>query len=179
MHEGADGGRIREVLLVSDGRSTGGEAQSGPSRCSEILGATLSGLGLVRAVRHLVVLKAWDRAVPQRVRERATVEDFREGTLTLVAADPVWMHELHMLRHKLKTMLNAEIGEPLVEEIFLRIGRVARRTDPGPSAPLGRRPPAFPEFPEAKIEEVLAPVKDLPCRDAVERLLRRQIARNI
>ncbi len=164
---------------MSEGRSVKGKKRGAPSRCSEVLTATLSGLGLVRTVRHLVVLKAWDRAVPQRVRERATVEDFREDKLTLCAADPVWMHELHMLRHKLKTMLNAEIGEPLVGEILLRIGRVARRADPGPSSPLGRRPPAFPEFPESKIEEVLAPVKDLPCRDAVERLLRRQIARSI
>lgn len=160
-------------------RRTGGEeAGGGPSRCSEILGQTLSRLGLGRAVRHLLVLRAWDRVVSERIRDRATVEDFREGTLTLAAADPVWMHELHMLRHKLKTMLNAEIGESLVEEIALRMGRGARRSDPGPGR-LDRRSAPLPVLPEDKIEEVLAPVKDLPCRDSVERLLRRQIARNI
>ncbi len=156
----------------------GGEERRWPSRCSEILTATLSGLGLVRALRHLVVLKAWDRAVPERVRERASVEEFKAGRLTLVAPDPVWMHELHMLRHKLKIMLNAEIGEPLIEEILLRVGGVARRGGAGLSPPRVRRPRVVPELSEARIEEVLAPIKDLPCRDAVERLIRRQIARS-
>ncbi len=97
-----------------------------PSRCADVLEGTLQGLGLGRVTRHLALLKAWDRAIAPRVRERASVEDFKEGRLYLCVEDPIWLHELHMLRHKLKTILNEELGEAVVGEIVLRIGRTAR-----------------------------------------------------
>src|SRR5574337_1797125 len=97
--------------------------QHTPSRCADILETSLQGLGFGRVVRHLALLRAWDRAVAGRIKERVHVEDFRGGCLYLSVEDPIWMHELHMLRHQLKTLLNKEVGESVVSEIVLRIGR--------------------------------------------------------
>lgn len=153
--------------------------QGGPSRCSDILTSTLQGLGLGRAVRHLALLRAWDRAIPSRIRERATIEDIRGGRLYLCVEDPIWLHELHMLRHTLRTMLNEEVEEPLVEEIVLRIGRSSRRATAGPPAARHRGSPAPPVEARKRIDQLLDPLKDEPYRDALERLLQRWAARSI
>jgi hypothetical protein len=146
-----------------------------PSRCSEILAPALSELGLGRVIRQLALVRAWDQVVPLRVRERAALEDFRGGRLHLRVEDPIWLHELHMLRHKLRTMLNGALGEAAVEEIVLRIGRPSR--DPAPK-PVGRprmsaRVAASGAAAEEQIRRILSSVNELPCRDVLERLLRR------
>ena len=150
-----------------------------PARCSDVLTATLQQLGLDRAIRHLALLKVWDRTIAQRVRERAVVEDFRGGRLYLCVEDPIWMHELHMLRHRLRTMLNEEVGEAVVEEIVLRIGRSGRRVATGPPAARLQRSPALPNGAKERINELLSPLNNLPCRDALERLLQRWATRSI
>ena len=153
--------------------------QGGPSRCSDILTTTLQGLGLGRAVRHLALLSAWGRAIPSRMRERATVEDIRGGRLYLCVEDPIWLHELHMLRHTLRTMLNEAVGEVLVEEIVLKIGRSSRRATTGPPAARRRGSPAPQAEARERIVQLLGPLKDEPYRDALERLLQRWAARSI
>ena len=156
----------------------GGE-RSHPSKCADVLQGTLQGLGLGRVIRHLALVRAWDRAIAPRVRERAAVEDFRDGRLYLCVEDPIWLHELHMLRHKLKTVLNEEVGESMVDEIVLRIGRPSPRTTPVMPDPRVKRARAAPTEAEARVLQLLAPLKDLPCRDALERLLIQWAARSI
>jgi hypothetical protein len=153
--------------------------QGSPSRCSEILTTTLQGLGLGRAVRHLALLGAWARAIPSRIRERATIEDIRGGRLYLCVEDPIWLHELHMLRHTLRTMLNEAVGEVLVEEIVLKIGRSSRRAATGSPAVGPRGTPAPSAEASQRIVKLLDPLKDEPYRDALERLLQRWAARSI
>lgn len=157
--------------------STERGGRASPSRCEDVLRGTLQGLGLGRVIRHLALLKAWDRAVAPRVRERATVQDFSDGRLYLCVEDPIWLHELHMLRHKLKMILNEEIGEPVVNEIVLRIGRSPRSATSAIPNRREERPPVVPTEAEAKVQQILAPVQDRPCRDVLERLFYRWRAR--
>jgi len=152
--------------------------QASPLRCSEILIGTLQGMGLGRAIGHLALLKAWDRAIAVRVRERATVEDFRGGRVYLCVEDPIWLHELHMLRHKLKTLLNQELGEAVVAEIILRIGSPPQRVATRSPAARPQRPSTFPDGAIERIDQLLSPLKDLPCRDPLERLLHRWASRS-
>ncbi|MBZ0169827.1 MAG: DUF721 domain-containing protein [Kofleriaceae bacterium] len=166
---GAHGG----VCQVKATESRQRKAQAAPARCADILESSLQGLGFGRIIRHLALLRAWDRAVADRIKERVSVEDFRGGCLYLCAEDPVWMHELHMLRHQLKTILNKEVGESVVGEIVLRIGRTR------PSPPAGRAnrrrqriPTGLPAI-EANMANLLSPLRDLPCCDAVQRLYQR------
>ena len=158
-----------------------GGQQSGPLRCSEILIGALQEMGLGRAIGHLALLQAWDRAIAPRVRKRATVEDLRGGRLYLCAEDPIWLHELHMLRHTLKTLLNQELGEAVVQEIVLKIGSPSQRvaTHTPAARPQSQRPSTFPDREMERINQLLSPLKDLPCRDALERLLHRWASRSI
>lgn len=162
------------------GPSTEGAGRISPSRCGDILPGALEGLGLVRVTQHLALLRAWEQAIPLRIRERAGVEAFREGRVYVCVEDPIWLHELHMLRHKMKGMLNKELGEPAVEEIILRIGRASRRSALGTPTVPAHRPPQVPSGgAEARVKEMLAPFEERPYRDALERLIHRWAARFI
>ncbi len=164
--------------MTEKGSGKGGQ-QSGPLRCSEILIGTLQKMGLERAIGHLALLQAWDRAIALRVRERATVEDFRGGRLYLCVEDPIWLHELHMLRHRLKTLLNQELGEAVVGEIVLRIGRPSQRVATQTPSTRTQRLSTLPDGAMERINQLLSPLEDLPCREALERLLHRWASRSI
>ena len=151
--------------------------QTAPARCADILEGSLQGLGLGRVIRHLALLRAWDRTIASRIKERASVEDFRDGRLYLCVDDPIWLHELHMLRHKLKTILNEEVGEPAVSEIVLRIGRTRRCAPASRSNRGGQRPRAVSPAIEASMATLLSPLRDLPCCDAMQRLFQRWVSR--
>ena len=152
-------------------------AQTAPARCSDILDGSLQGLGLGRVIHHLTLLRAWNRVVDDRIKERASVEDFKGGCLYLCVEDPIWLHELHMLRHKLKTILNGEVGEPIVGEIVLRIGRARRYAPPTRAHRGGQRAPMASPAVEARMATLLNTLRDLPCCDAVQRLLQRWASR--
>jgi predicted nucleic acid-binding Zn ribbon protein len=162
---------------VKTNRSVQRCAQTAPTRCADILASSLQGLGFGRVVRHLALLRAWDRAIAGRIKERASVEDFKGGCLYLCVEDPIWMHELHMLRHQLKTLLNKEVGESAVGEIVLRIGRTRRYSAPRPSYRVRQRIPPVSPAVEASMTTLLTPLKDLPCCDAVQRLFQRWASR--
>ena len=157
-----------------------GAERKSPSRCGDILPGALEGLGLVGVIRHLALLRTWEQAIPLRIRERATVETFKKGRLYVCVEDPIWLHELHMLRHKLKVMLNKELGEPAVEEIILRIGRASHRSAlDTPKARVHKTPPVPSSGAERRIKELLAPFEERPYRDALERLIHRWATRFI
>lgn len=151
--------------------------QTNPSRCADVLRGTLQGLGLGRVIRHLALLRAWDQVVAPRIRERARVQGFSDGRLYLCVEDPIWLHELHMLRHKLMTMMNQQIGEAVVSEIVLRIGRLPDNAITAMPRPRVERERAVVAGAEPRVKEVLAPLEGLPCHDAFARLLYRWKAR--
>lgn len=157
-------------------RSAQRSAQTAPARCADILESSLQGLGFDRVVRHLALLRAWDRVIAGRIKERASVEDFKGGSLYLCVEDPIWMHELHMLRHQLKTILNKEIGERVVGEIVLRIGRTRQSSTPQRAYRGRQRARAVSPAVEAGMAELLTPLRDLPCCDAVQRLFQRWVS---
>lgn len=159
------------------GGSVRRRARTAPSRCADILDGSLHGLGLGRVIRHLTILRAWDRAIASRIKERARVENFKGGCLYLCVEDPIWLHELHMLRHTLKTMLNREIGEPAVSEIVLRIGRTRRWTPEKRSHRGEQMARSIPPAVEASMAKLLSPLRDLPCCDAMQRLFHQWASR--
>jgi hypothetical protein len=65
----------------------------------------------------------------------------------------------------------------VVGEIVLRIGR-ARRVAPATRAHRGgQRAPAAPPATKANMAKLLSPLRDLPCCDAMQRLLQRWASR--
>jgi hypothetical protein len=83
-----------------------------------------------------------------------------------------------MLRHKLKMILNEEVGEPAVSEIVLRIGRTHRHPPTRRSRRGGQSAHAVSPAVEANMAKLLDPLRELPCCDAMQRLFQRWASRS-
>jgi predicted nucleic acid-binding Zn ribbon protein len=130
-------------------------------------------LGLDRRYHEHEVWAIWPRVVGSQIARHASPRSLYRGRLVVHVTDPVWLHQLSMMRHRLVGALNAGLSEPAVREMVLRIGEIpAPATDAPPSAASGREPTADPAD-AARVEELLEPLGDAPFRESLRRLLLR------
>ena len=154
---------------------------------SEALRAVARAIGMEGRLKELEILLVWPRAVGRTTAEHAQPAGLQGGTLLLHVTDSAWLHRLSMMRRDLARNVNDHLDAPVVKAVRLRIGPVGE-TGAGAaersrlsSGAQGAGPPkasssrgAAPEDPA--IGRALAPVKDLPFGDVVQRILRRQAA---
>lgn len=64
----------------------------------------------------------WERAVPQRLAAHTRPSSLRGGVLLIEARSAVWMNEASLMREKIRSAINAEIGKNKVRELRFRLG---------------------------------------------------------
>jgi len=140
----------------------------------EVLLALAREIGMEGRLQEIEILRAWPRAVGPATAAHARPARLQGGTLLVHVTDSAWLHRLSMARRDLVRELNDHLGSPVVKSVRLRIGPVG---DPTARA-LPTRPPTADRRPSAvedpAIDRALAPVKDLPFGEVVQRILRRQ-----
>lgn len=135
---------------------------------------TLRALGLERPLKAASLEGLWPEVVGQEVAERTRPGPISRGRLTVLVADSVWLQQLTMLKPRLIEGLNRRLGEPLVRDLFFRVGTLP----PVAALPVAPPPPPPAEPPSQVIlDAYLAPVQGLPCEPALARILRRALAR--
>jgi hypothetical protein len=142
-----------------------------PIRISDAITGTFARLGIEARLREHEVFRVWPAAVGAVIARHAEPQSLKQGRLLVHATDPVWLHQLHMMRHRILDALNARLGAGSVREVVLRVGEVSARPAPAASSP---GPPAPPDPVRLQeIETMLAPLKDEETRAAFRRLLLR------
>jgi predicted nucleic acid-binding Zn ribbon protein len=145
-----------------------------PVPVAEAVSSALKLLGVEGRVRQGELWQVWPAVVGPQIARHAQPQTVQQGRLIVHVTDPVWLHQLSMMRHNLLAALNERLGPPAFREIVLRIGPVQALPtgpDPGPLMPEPERP-LDPET-SGRIEELLSPVQDAPFAEALRRLLRR------
>ena len=145
-----------------------------PVRAAEALTAAFQRLGLADRLRQHELWRVWANVVGPHIARHAQPREIRHGRLVVHVTDPVWLHQLSMMRHRLVAALNERLGSTVVREMALRIGEVVEVPSMPPPAP--DRPEKHPSpDPErlARIEALLAPLGDVPFREELFRLLAR------
>ncbi len=153
----------------------------------EALLAVARAIGMESRLKEIEILRAWPRAVGRTTAEHSRPAGLQGGTLLVHVTDSAWLHRLSMVRRDIVRNVNDHLDAPVVKAVRLRIGPVG---DPaggtrGRSGLAGdRRPAGLPVAPgpqpagpeDPAIGRALAPVKDLPFEEVVQRILRRQAA---
>jgi hypothetical protein len=130
-------------------------------------------LGLNDRFRQGRIWAIWPTVVGPHIARRAQPHRLWQGRLIVHVTDPVWLHHLSMMRHRVRTAVNEKLGGSVVRELILRIGEVPVMPVQPPVA-TGRSRPQLPDPDlDGRVEALVAPLGDVPFREELCRLLLR------
>ena len=130
-------------------------------------------VGLDRRYREHELWAIWPTVVGSQIARHTCPRSLHHGRLVVHVTDPVWLHHLSMMRHRLVGGLNAKLSEPAVREMVLRIGEVPVPASEVPPSLAPAREPAVDPADAARVEKLLEPLGDAPFRETLRRLLLR------
>ena len=150
-----------------------------PARIGEAIPVVFRRLGLESRFRQGRIWAVWPTVVGPNIARRAQPHSLWQGRLIVHVTDPVWLHHLSMMRHRVMAAVNEKLGGSVVRELILRIGEVAAM--PGQAPLSSGRSPAPPPDPDLhkRIEVLVAPLGDVPFREELCRLLLRALRSRI
>jgi hypothetical protein len=138
---------------------------------AEAILAALQRLGLEGRFQQHDLWRVWSAIVGPQIARHAQPHSFRHGRLVVHVTDPIWLHHLSMMRHKLAAALNEKLAPAGIREMILRVGEVPE-TLAGPSPKTTSAEPSQGVDPirVAEIDASLALLGDAPFRDALRRV---------
>ena len=144
-----------------------------PVRIAEAISDAFQHLGLGERLRQSEIWGVWHTVVGPQIARHAQPYAISHGRLIVHVTDSVWLHHLTMMRPKVIAALNERLRTSTVRELVLRVGEVE---DPG-SIPTGSPRPDQEPPPDpariAQVEALLAPLREAPFLDTLQRLLLR------
>ncbi len=149
---------------------------------AEALGDVARAIGMEGCLREIEVRRVWPRAVGPTTAEHARPAGLQGATLLVHVTDSAWLHRLSMARRDIIRNLNDHLGAPAIKAVRLRIGlfdeppaggRALQGAAPGRRLATG---PTASAAPDPAVVRAVAPVKDLPFGEVVQRILDRQTA---
>lgn len=148
-----------------------------PVQIAEAVPGAFQRLGLETRFRQSEAWRVWPTVVGPQIARHAQPHAVWHGRLIVHVTDPVWLHHLSMMRHRVIAALNEKLRTTVVRELILRVGEVpGLPTNPPGPLRQAEDPPPDPDQ-VARVEALLAPLGDAPFRDALYRLLLRSARR--
>ena len=97
---------------------------SKPKPLRSILDDTLKSLGIHAPMRGYSIWGAWREIVGEAVASNARPSVIRNRILFIEVSHPTWVQQLQFLKPTLLEKLNGFLGEPLIEDIRFRVGKI-------------------------------------------------------
>lgn len=129
--------------------------------------------GLADKLHAYESLLVWDEVVGPQIRAHARPSRIRDGILEVRVDQAVWMQQLQLMKPKILSRLNQRLGETVIKDIFWKRGNLEPDTV-NPATSDRKPPPPLPAAEMARIEEIVAPLKDDELRRELQQLLTRQ-----
>lgn len=143
-----------------------------PVRIEDAVSATFRRLGLEGRFRQHEIWRVWPTVVGPQIARQAQPHAISHGRLVVHVSDPVWLHHLSMMRHRLIPALNEKLHGSTIREMSLRVGELpALPTSPMAAQAVPTHGLSADPARTQQIHALLAPLGDAPFRDALWRLL--------
>jgi hypothetical protein len=113
-----------------------------PQSIRSILEKTFKNLEIDVPLKTYSILGAWDEIVGESVAGHSQPRSIRNRILFVDVSHSTWMQQLQFLKPTLLEKVNAFLGEPLIQDIRFKQGKI--------SPP----PPALPKTPSLKDEKL-------------------------
>ncbi len=96
-----------------------------PQSIHSILEKTLKTLEIDVPLKTYSILGAWNEIVGESVAGNSQPRSIRNQILFIDVAHPTWMQQLQFLKPTLLDQVNAFLGEPLIQDIRFKLGKVS------------------------------------------------------
>lgn len=103
-----------------------------PLPLRSILDQTLKGLNLARPMKGYSLWGAWKEIVGEALAFQAQPRSIRNRILFIDVSHSTWMQQLQFLKPDLLKKINTFLGEPLIEDIRFRLGKITPPLPPPP-----------------------------------------------
>jgi hypothetical protein len=97
-----------------------------PQRLHSILEKTLKALEIDVPLKTYSILGAWSEIVGESVAEHSQPRSIRNRILFLDVSHSTWMQQLQFLKPTLLEKVNNFLGEPLIQDIRFKLGKISR-----------------------------------------------------
>ena len=95
-----------------------------------ILESTLKGLEVDSQLKAYSIWGAWREIVGEAVADQTQPRSIRNRILFMDVSHPTWIQQLQFLKPKLLEKINAFVGEPLLQDIRFRMGKITPPLSP-------------------------------------------------
>lgn len=117
---------------------------------------------------------AWGDLMGTVVATHSRPDTIGRGRLTVTVDNSAWLMQLSFYRDEMRAKVGGFFGDGRVEDVFLRVGRVAPAARPSKG---GRKPRPVPPEVVREVEQGVAVVPDPEVRSALRKLLLAELAR--
>src|SRR5512137_1580391 len=141
-------------------------AMKKPQSIRSVLENTLKSLEIDVPLKSYSILGAWNEIVGATVAAHSQPRSIRNRILFIEVAHSTWMQQLQFLKPTLLEKVNNFLGEPLIQDIRFKLGKIPpctpspRKTDPWGKKDLG-------EETLKRIEKLVQKIEDGEIRKAL------------
>ena len=141
-----------------------------PQPIHSILDKALKTLEIDVPLKTYSIIGAWNEIVGESVAGHSQPRSIRNQILFVDVAHPTWMQQLQFLKSTLLDRVNAFLGEPLIEDIRFKVGKVSP-TQPAPPKTLSMEDEPLDQGTLNRIENLLQEIDDQEVRRGLREVL--------
>ena len=141
-----------------------------PQSIRSVLENTLKSLEIDVPLKSYSILGAWNEIVGATVAAHSQPRSIRNRILFIEVAHSTWMQQLQFLKPTLLEKVNNFLGEPLIQDIRFKLGKILPGT-PSPSKTDPWRKEDLGEETLKRIEKLIQKIEDGEVRKALKEVL--------
>jgi hypothetical protein len=145
-------------------------AMKKPQPIRSVLENTLKRLEVDVPLKSYSILGAWNEIVGATVAAHSQPRSIRNRILFIDVAHSTWMQQLQFLKPTLLEKVNNFLGEPLIQDIRFKLGRILPHS-PSPSEKDPRQKEDLDEATLKRIEKIVQNIVDGEVRKALKEVL--------
>jgi len=96
-----------------------------PKLIRSVLEKTLKALEIDVPLKEYSILRGWNEIVGESVAVQAQPRSIRNRILFIEVSHSTWMQQLQFLKPTLLEKVNAFLGEPLIQDIRFKLGKIS------------------------------------------------------
>jgi hypothetical protein len=143
---------------------------SKPQPLQSILEKTLKALEIDVPLKTYSTLGAWSEIVGESVAEHSQPRSIRNRILFIDVSHSTWMQQLQFLKPTLLEKINTFLGEPLIQDIRFRLGKISR-TMPASTKPHSLEDQKLDKATLKRIESTLEKMEDKEVQKSLREVL--------